>query len=184
MRRTSLITAALCLAGLAGCGKHDKPNFIYMPDMVYSPALKAQEGQMLMPPAGTVPRDFSPYPYKTNPEEAGRALKNPVQPTEQVMARGKVMFETFCMPCHGPTGEGDGTIVPKFPRPPSLQSDKVKTWTDGRIYHVISAGQNLMPTYATQIDPVDRWAIIHYIRAFQKAKNPTAEDLKAAGKQE
>jgi mono/diheme cytochrome c family protein len=37
-----------------------------------------------------------------------------------------------------------------------------------------------MPSYASQIARADRWAIIHYIRAIQKAKNPTAADLKAA----
>ena len=73
---------------------------------------------------------------------------------------------------------GDGSIVPKFPRPPSLQSDKVRQWADGRIFHTITIGQNLMPSYATQISAGDRWAIIHYVRALQRAKHPTAEDLK------
>ncbi|MCM2324745.1 MAG: cytochrome c, partial [Oligoflexia bacterium] len=158
--------------------------FTYMPDMIYSPAFKAQEGQMRVPPAGTVSRDFVAYPFKDKPEEAGRQLRNPLKPTEAVMTRGKVMFETYCMPCHGPAAEGDGTIVPKFPRPPSLHSDKVRGWTDGRIYHVLSVGQNLMPSYASQIAVADRWAIIHYVRALLKSKAPTPEDLQAAGRQE
>jgi mono/diheme cytochrome c family protein len=45
---------------------------------------------------------------------------------------------------------------------------------------VISAGQNLMPSYASQVASADRWAIIHYVRALQRSKNPSAEDLKAA----
>jgi mono/diheme cytochrome c family protein len=161
--------------------RHEKPNVIYMPDMVYSPALKAQkEGSMLMPVKGTVARDSESYPYLDNPEAAGRELKNPLKPTAAILKRGQHIFDTYCMTCHGPKGGGDGSVVPKFPRPPSLQSDKVRGWPDGRIYHVITAGQNLMPSYASQISPGDRWAAIHYVRAIQRAEHPTTEDLKIA----
>ena len=163
-----------------GC-LHEEPNVIYMPDMVYSPALKAQkQDSMMMPVKGTIPRDYEPYPYLNNPEAAGRELKNPLKPTQVILGRGQHIFNTYCMTCHGPAGEGDGSIVPRFPRPPSLQSDKVRNWPDGRIFHVITAGQNLMPSYSTQISSGDRWAAIHYVRVLQRAKHPTVEDLKAA----
>jgi len=168
---------------VSGC-RHEKPNVIYMPDMVYSPAFKAQKiGSMRMPVEGTVPRDFEPYPYKNDPEAAGKALKNPLKPTAAILNRGQYVFNINCKVCHGPKGMGDGTIVPKFPRPPSLQSDKVRTWPDARIYHVITMGQNLMPKYDKQIIPEDRWAVIHYVRALQRAEHPTAEDLNIANQE-
>jgi mono/diheme cytochrome c family protein len=174
------IAAATALTvGLTAC-KHESPNTIYMPDMVYTPALKAQMvGTMRMPVQGTVPRDFEPY-HETDVLQAGRDLKNPLTPTATVLRRGQSVYNTYCIVCHGPHGMGDGTIVPKFPRPPSLQSDKVRGYADGSIYHVISMGQNLMPSYASQIAPGDRWATILYVRALQRAQHPTAEDLKAA----
>ena len=176
----STLLVSIVLVNIVGC-RHEQPNVIYMPDMVYSPAYKAQsEGSMRMPVKGTVPRNFESYPYFDNPEEAGRALKNPLKPTESVLKRGQHLFNTYCIVCHGPAGEGDGTIVPKFPRPPSLQSDKVRTWSDGRMYHVMTAGQNLMPSYASQIAPGDRWAVIQYVRALQRSKHPTPNDLKIA----
>lgn len=160
----------------SGC-THKKPNFIYMPDMVYSPAFKAQEGEMRLPVAGTVPRGFVPYAYSQDPEMAGKVLKNPLTPTAQVLGRGQVLFGTYCLVCHGLGGEGDGSIVPKFPRPPSLNSEKVTKWTDGRLYHVISVGQNLMPAYQSQVAPADRWTIVHYLRVLQKSQHPTEKDL-------
>lgn len=167
---------------LSSC-RHEKPTFSYMPDMVTSPAYKAQaEGSMRMPVKGTIPRDYEPYPYKTDPEAAGRDLKNPLRSTREILVRGQTMFNTYCVVCHGPAGEGDGSIVPKFPRPPSIQSEKVRTWSDGRIYHVMTMGQNLMPSYASQVAPADRWAIVHYVRVLQRAKHPTPDDLKAASK--
>jgi hypothetical protein len=162
--------------------RHEEPNAIYMPDMVYSPAIKAQKlGSMLMPVPGTVERSYEPYHY-TSPEEAGRELKNPLPPIAKNLIRGKHIYETNCMVCHGPAAEGNGSIIPKYPRPPSLHSDKVKNWPDGSIFHVITKGQNQnnMPSYASQIKDVgDRWAAVLYIRALQRSKNPTAEDVKA-----
>jgi mono/diheme cytochrome c family protein len=164
---------------MVGC-THKEPNFTYMPDMANSPAYKAQkEGAMRMPPAGTIPRNFTPYPYGDDIELAGRENKNPLRPTKAVLYRGQTLFNTYCIVCHGPSGEGDGSIVGKFPRPPSLQTDKIVGWPDGKIFHVITRGQTVMPSYAAQISQEDRWKIIHYVRALQRSKHPTSEDLKA-----
>lgn len=164
---------------LPGC-RHEEPNVIYMPDMVYSPAFKAQKAFMHPPVEGTVPRGFTPYPYPNDPEMAGRELKNPLKSTPSVLARGQAVFNVYCIACHGSVGEGNGTIVPRFPMPPSLQSEKIQKASDGSIFHVISRGQNLMPSYASQISTGDRWAVIHYVRALQRSKHPTPEDLKIA----
>ena len=56
-------------------------------------------------------------------------------------------------------------------KPPSLHSTKLKEWPDGKIYHVISEGQNVMPGYAKQILADERWAVVHYVRALQRAKD-------------
>ncbi len=180
MKRISILTLTV-LAALSGCGKHESPNFVYMPDMYYSPALKAQEpGSNRMPVKGTIPRGYQPYAYAHNAEGAGKELKNPIIATADVMNRGQALFNTYCIVCHGPNGMGDGYVVPKMPRPPSLQSDKIRGWPDSSIYHVITMGQNIMPSYAAQIQSADRWAIIHYIRALQRSQNPTAQDVAAA----
>jgi mono/diheme cytochrome c family protein len=176
---------------LSGCShRKTTPAFEYLPDMAYSPAVKAQNedpmhpgaAAMRQPVPGTVPRGFTPYRYAAGDSLiAQRDLVNPLPRTADVMGRGQRVFMTYCVVCHGPKGDGQGYIVPKFPMPPSLLSPKVSGWADGRIYHVITRGQNLMPSYASQIEPEDRWAVIHYVRALERAANPRPEDLKAAG---
>jgi len=180
----SKFAISLLAFGICACSSN-KPTWEYMPDMANSPAQKAYEysadlphhRSALTPPAGTIPRNYEPYPYKEDPEGAGRNLKNPLPRTEEVLLAGQKTFNIYCIVCHGPKGLGDGPIIPKFPKPPSLQSEKVRNWTDGRIYHVITTGQNLMPSYASQIDPNTRWAVIHYIRALQRAENPAPGDV-------
>jgi mono/diheme cytochrome c family protein len=209
MSRHLFCTAAVALAlGLSGC-QHEANNTIFMPDMVFGPALKAQTAGVRLPVEGTVARDYVSYPYKNiggaapipgsaeaKAAEAahrtfsssdagypGNALRNPIRPTMSVLKRGQYVFNTYCIVCHGPNGQGDGFIVPKFPRPPTLQSDKVRGWPDGNIYHVITMGQNTMPSYASQIAPADRWAVIHYVRALQRSQHPSAQDVKEAEKE-
>lgn len=169
---------------LVACSK-SKPTWEYMPDMANQPSLKFQKydsnlphhRSMLTPPPGTIPRNYQPYSYKEDPERAGLELKNPLPRTEEVLLTGQRVFNTYCIVCHGPQGLGNGSVVPPFPKPPSLHSEKVRNWPDGRVYHVITMGQNLMPSYASQIEPEARWAVIHYIRALQRAENATKEDV-------
>jgi mono/diheme cytochrome c family protein len=174
---SALVFLTLAMLGLSAC-THKEPNFIYMPEMVYSPSFKAQQGQMRMPVPGTLPRGYVPYEYAMDPDAAGRELKNPLMPTMAVLKRGQAMYNTYCIACHGKQGEGDGSVVGPYPRPPSLQSEKVSKWPDGRIYHNIMVGQNLMPSYASQLATADRWAVIHYIRVLQRSKHPTDADMK------
>jgi hypothetical protein len=133
---------------------------------------------MRRPVDGTVARDFLPYEFKDNPEEAGKNLSNPLLATTEVLANGKSKFLIFCSPCHGNFGRGDSRLHGQFPNPPTLHSEKVRRWPDGRIYHVVTMGQNAMPSYAAQISRDDRWAIIHYMRALQRAHNPKESDLR------
>ncbi|GEM_PF-354687 len=159
-------------------GSKPNPPWEYMPDMAHTVSVKAQEEPMRLPPAGTLPQGYTPYPYtKDQGDLAGAQLKNPLPITREVMLQGQKQFNIYCIVCHGERGKGDGSIIPKFPRPPTLQSDKVRNWSDGRIYHVITMGQNLMPSYATQTNSDDRWAMIHYLRALQRADKPTAADI-------
>ena len=132
---------------------------------------------MRTPVEGTVARGFVPYPYAGKPEEAGKYLVNSLLPTADVLARGKQKFLTYCSPCHGNFGQGDSRLRGQFPNPPTLHSDKIRNWPDGSIYHVITEGQNVMPSYASQIAREDRWAIVEYLRVLQRAQNAREADL-------
>ncbi len=180
MKLIGSMVLTVTLAGLAACsGTREVPAYEYMANMMDSPAIKAQEQPMRRPPAGTEPIGFIPYPFtKDQGDLAGRSLTNPLPRTLKVFKRGASQFNTYCAVCHGHNGAGKGSIVPKFPQPPALFSKKVVSWPDGRIFHVITRGQNLMPAYDFKIAPDDRWAIVHYVRALQRAANPTDEDLK------
>jgi mono/diheme cytochrome c family protein len=182
----ALLGSALLLGG-AGCQKR-QPAIEYMPNMAYGPRVAAQAEDPLRPGysverspvEGTVPRDITPYRFaQADTTQAMAALVNPLPRTAEVIGRGQRVYLNTCVVCHGPRGDGQGYIEPLYPQPPVLFSDKVRDWPDSRIFHVITRGQNLMPSYATQILPEDRWAVVHYVRALQRAARPLPQDLPA-----
>lgn len=132
---------------------------------------------MRTPIEGTVARGNMPYQFKGDPESAGKYLKNTLLPTEKNLDLGKKKYDIYCSPCHGYYGEGDSRLRGQFPNPPSLHSEKVRTWTDGRLYHVITEGQNIMPSYASQMTRQERWATILYLRVLQRSLNAKESDL-------
>ena len=132
---------------------------------------------MQEPVEGTVARGFIPYPYKNKPEEAGKFLVNSLIPNEENLAVGKEKYNIYCSPCHGYLAEGDSRLNDQFPNPPSLHSEKVRTWSDGSIYHVIVEGQNIMPSYKYQLNRQERWAVVNYIRVLQRSLNAKENDL-------
>ena len=133
---------------------------------------------MRVPVKGTIARGYLPYQFAGQPELAGEKLINPLPFSKEVLSIGQRKYDTFCSPGHGYNGEGDSRLRGQFPNPPSLHSEKVRNWSDGRIYAVLMDGQNIMPSYTSQLDDEERWATIHYLRALQRALNAKESDLK------
>ncbi len=138
--------------------------------------LFSDERGMRNPVEGTVARGFIPYPFMGDPNTS-EVLSNPYLATKENLKLGEKKYLTFCSPCHGNFGDGDSRLRGQFPNPPSLHSNRARDFSDGWIYHVITNGQNIMPSYAPQITREERWAIVNYIRVLQRAKNATDSDL-------
>jgi len=143
----------------------------------YSPNdLTSHKSSMIHSPKGTVARGHLPFPYPAGfdqAEKAGRELSSPFsklsseERQEKVLPRGKELYNNFCMVCHGETGKGDGPVVPRYPGPPSFLDARLKGYSQGRIFHVITYGHGLMSSYSAQIKQKDRWFITEYIKFLQ-----------------
>ncbi len=138
------------------------------------------DGFAMRPPVkGTVARGQMPYRYASDIPGAEKYMKNPILPTKHVMELGQRDFNTYCSPCHGYFADGQSRLQGQFPVPPSLHIDSLVTAPDGLYYEVITNGyQGVMPSYERQIPRDERWAIIWYIRALQKAQSPEVANVK------
>lgn len=97
----------------------------------------------------------------------------PVPVTRELIDRGQERFNIYCIVCHGPTGNADGMVVRRgFPKPPTYHDDRLRNAPVGHFFDVITNGWGRMNSYAAQVPPADRWAIIAYIRTLQMSQNP------------
>jgi mono/diheme cytochrome c family protein len=111
--------------------------------------------------------------------------QSPLPTTAALLQRGQQRFQIYCMPCHGMSGAGDGTVSRRADRlaegtwtPPSdLASETVRERPDGHLFNTITHGLRNMPAYGPQIPPEDRWAIVAYVRALQRARHATLDDV-------
>lgn len=144
-----------------------------------------------LPVKGAVPRSKSasginavaytasgsvPYHYGDSEEERTRAtneiINNPFPITEAGLAKGKELYTVFCGICHGDQGDGLGYLVRedggKYPvQPANLLLEEFVAASNGRYYHAIMKGKNLMGAYKDKLSYEERWQVIHYIRSLQ-----------------
>lgn len=188
MKKTVLVLFTLT-AALSSCHfDKSKPNFELIQDMMESPTIKAQEYDefspnhmgMRVPPEGTQPVGFTPYRYAKDIEGASKNT-NPLagRMDEDTLKVGLKYYDTQCAVCHGFNGEGGselslGKLMPL--KPPALTTTKIRGWSDGQIYHVITMGQGVMGPYASHIPQKYRWQVVNYIRHLQKNASTNAEN--------
>lgn len=127
---------------------------------------------MREPAANTVRRNPGEYlPYripKDSIELASRVLTNPLDSTEAVLADGQALYLSYCSPCHGGAGQGDGLVAAVYLGVPSYNVGRYAELTEGHIFHTITYGRGRMNAHGSQIDIEDRWKIVRYVQQLQK----------------
>jgi len=180
------ITTALCLC----VPERDvrRPNYDFLPEAQmssspayasFSPNPKLADGMTLqLPPTGTIARGHMPLNYQPTLQDAVRAgmeLRNPISESDLSRRdRGSFVFANFCRVCHGPLGQGNGSITQVgFPPPASLLADRAVQMKDGQMFHVLTYGQGNMPAFKATLSREDRWNVISYVRMLQGPSTPT-----------
>jgi mono/diheme cytochrome c family protein len=167
-----------------------------IPDMDAQPKFKAQtvnpffaDNRGARPwPEGTVARGLlradASYYHGIEPDSSYTA-EFPVPVTEALLARGQERYDIYCATCHGLGGAGDGITHRRaealqqgtWTPPTDLASPAVLGREHGHIYNTITNGIRNMAAYGHQISPDDRWAIVAYVRALQRARTATLDDV-------
>ncbi len=204
MKKTVIISALILAAAVAvvSCDSKREPGKIYMPDMAYSRAYEtyalrdssifttdpAQAGHKIfynsLPVKGTFRR--GELPEYTVPNDSNGLInlsalvKNPLPAlsTEDSLEASR-LFNINCAVCHGAKAEANGPVAAKIGGVKSIIAAATGTATtpgfsDGRIFHVMTYGQNNMGSYASQLTRKQRWMIVHYIRSLQPKTEATA----------
>jgi mono/diheme cytochrome c family protein len=102
----------------------------------------------------------------------------PLPVTSAVLEQGRSRYTIYCVVCHDSLGTGRGKIVERgYTPPPSYHIERLRQAPVGHFFDVITNGYGSMPDYREQVPPLDRWAIIAYIRALQLSQHFPEEEL-------
>lgn len=146
----------------------------------YAGTIPAAANDVAIPANGSVP-----YHYEDTEEERTRAMAeittNPFPITADGLARGKELYNINCAICHGEKVDGNGWLVAednpnvKYPAQPAIMNtDEFIDASEGRYYHAIVYGKNVMGGYADKLSYEERWQVIHYIRSLQAKERKLA----------
>ncbi|MES1240190.1 MAG: cytochrome c [Acidobacteriota bacterium] len=196
MSTRSVLILAACLLSLmtsAGCRQNMHNQNKLEPYEASAFFADGQGSRQL--PAGTVPRnafgeEVAPYTgLVVTPAPAmqrSQAMQAPQAPpvTLAMLRRGQQRYNIFCSPCHGRTGDGLGMIVRRgYKQPPSFHDPRLRSAPADHFFTTMTEGFGVMPSYAEEVAPADRWAIAAYIRALQYSQNGRLADLPADRRQ-
>jgi len=159
----------------------------YKPGMTADSAAWMRTQQSVkLPPEGTI--KFSepdkmvfnmPYPYPNTVEgyeAAGASWQSPIPLTAANMAKGKELFETFCIQCHGEKGAGDGSITKNGKYPPVPTYASRKGLAEGKMFHTITYGKGLMGSHAYILNQEERWLVIQHVKSLMGDIPPNLSD--------
>jgi len=191
----ALALVPVVLIARARATKSERPRILIIPDMANQPKFKAQDANPLFADGRAmrprVPGTVARTDLETD-DHLGRgkvgdawAADLPMRVTEAFMRRGREQYAVFCSPCHGLGGDGNGMVSKRAEElettgwvpPASFHTDLVRSRPVGDLYNSITNGVRSMPAYGDQIPVQDRWAIVAYVRALQRSRNATMEDV-------
>ena len=182
-----------------GITNDDKPwfdgkDYPYYRDMYDGKNLKPmEEGSYEKFPENSVPvkvslnkiqRIYDPFIPAIAGDGAGEAghprefyPRNPTKATLDSIARGEVLYNTYCAACHGVDGLAQTVVVMKgVPAPAINEMVKIPTWGP-HLYNKIKYGsffqepRGYMPAFGAQTSVQDRWDMVNYMmsdKAFSK----------------
>jgi len=201
MRNVYLVTLFVCvllvsILGFRGTTFTLPPMDVFpewaFPGMKHQPKFRPQSESAFfadgradrMPPAHVVRADLplrdDDHLYQGKDAAGAFAAAFPAKLTVdlQFIERGRDRYQIYCAPCHGAAGDGNG-ITKRYGMgaTPTYHDPRLRTMPEGEIFNTITLGKNTMQSYADKLLPEDRWAVVAYVRALQRAQQGTAADV-------
>jgi mono/diheme cytochrome c family protein len=150
-----LLAALLAGSALAACD---------YARMTEDEALGTYQAELPSTPPGTVPVGGGLEALRRGRPEL---LENPSSNTPETIARGRQVYGFYCVFCHGPAGDGNGTVGQSFaPLPRAFAEAKVQNLKDGELFARIRLGIDRMPPLGSTLSVEETWSVIRYLRTF------------------
>jgi mono/diheme cytochrome c family protein len=176
--KIAISIGALIVLGLAGCrdDMHNQPRYRPLAASAFFADHRSERPEV----EGTVARghlriDTARYTGKFDGQDIDQF---PIPIARADIERGRDRFNIYCTPCHGRLGDGNGMVVLRgFRQAASYYTDKLMKAPLGHFFDVMTNGFGAMPSYASRVEPDDRWRIVAYIRVLQASESAKLSDV-------
>jgi mono/diheme cytochrome c family protein len=119
-----------------------------------------------------------PVPERSIPIEGAAYIPNmgaPANPTvadDASLTRGSELYAIHCKMCHGPEGQGNGSVAAFLAnKPANFTTDVVQSKSDGSFFMTITNGvDGRMPALNENLTVSERWDVVNFLRTFKPAK--------------
>lgn len=200
-----LLAATVSLLGFRGC-KSKKPPLEVFPDMDRQMRFHEQgktgffsdDRMDRLPVPGTIPHvtdvqeayiHLSPdnrfrddvYLASGKREDGTFGSGFPMEVSQEAMKEGRELYTIYCAICHGDSGNGRGVVgQDRYGYTiSSLLQSRIMELPEGDIFNTITMGKGTMGPYGARIRVEERWKIVLYVRALQRAASASIEDVPA-----
>jgi len=100
------------------------------------------------------------------------SLENPLADDLEAIEAGEALFQTNCVVCHGPEGQGDGPGAAALDPKPAALGDQAMmgSLSDGYLFWRISKGgamepfNSAMPAWEAGLTEEQRWQLVSFVR--------------------
>jgi len=167
----------------AACDSTNTYPIDFFSEMHYQKSWRFQEPPRLDSPASAVPITGGEMSYT---RDEAKNLQNPLANDPNARKLGQQLYQTNCVACHGPQGQGNGPLAAIWKArqgavpPANLTDQAVASLTDGELYWVLTNGYTSpnnqiqypggltnMPAFGKLLTPQERWALVTYIRQLE-----------------
>jgi S-disulfanyl-L-cysteine oxidoreductase SoxD len=159
--RLSARALAIALSWLAiatgGCEWPWRHDMVDQPSRTISSSARS-------PAVGALPLDGE---VALPADTAEGQLQDPISPDAPIDT-GRSLYRSYCVPCHGASGENDGPVSKYFAPMRPLDSPEVQQHADGWLFATITNGTDKMPSYRFELTPDERWQVVHFMRSVMR----------------
>jgi mono/diheme cytochrome c family protein len=102
--------------------------------------------------------------------------QDPVSANGEAVDAGQALYANQCSSCHNADGKGTELGRSMYPQATDLTSRYAQGYSDRELYYLLwnGIGHTGMPKWDTQMQPVQVWQVIHYLRTMPGAAKPSA----------
>ena len=110
------------------------------------------------------------------------SLTNPVEPSAEVIAEGRVHFADHCAICHANDGSGNTAMGHgMWPKAPDMRLARTQNLSDGELFWIIENGVRFtgMPGWGTGTKEGETasWHLVHFVRRLPRLTPEEIEEM-------